>query len=252
MGFARIPALAFAVVWLQGQAPEAKYPEWPRRIEFSGQTWIVKTSGEKTTGPGGNRFSDGKENVWVDDAGRLHLRITRKDGKWLCAEVVSLKSFGYGRYVFRSSSRVDLLDPNVVLGLFTWSDAPAHAHREIDIEFARWGKAGDPTNAQFVVQPFQRPGNLKRYAANLADREKATHAFEWREDKVLFTSFYGHSAEPAKPGDVILAHTYAGKDVPRHGDENVRLNLWLSEPAGPSDGKEAEAVIDEFKFVLPR
>ena len=44
------------------------------------------------------------------------------------------------------------LDPNVVLGLFTWSDDPAYDHRELDIELARWGNPLAP-NGQFRLQP---------------------------------------------------------------------------------------------------
>jgi hypothetical protein len=50
--------------------------------------------------------------------------------------------------------RVDKLDPNMVLGLFTYDSDPAFNNREIDIEASRLGNAADPTNAQFVVQPY--------------------------------------------------------------------------------------------------
>ncbi len=33
-------------------------------------------------GPGPNVFSDSPENVWVDAAGQLHMRITARDGQW--------------------------------------------------------------------------------------------------------------------------------------------------------------------------
>jgi hypothetical protein len=41
--------------------------------------------------------------------------------------------------VFTIDSRVDLLDRNIVLGLFTWDTyAPQYNYREIDFEFSRW------------------------------------------------------------------------------------------------------------------
>src|SRR5437870_9597705 len=58
-------------------------------------------------------------------------------------------SFGFGTYRFRLDSPVDDIDPNAVVGLFTWSDRPDFNHREIDIEISRWGEPGNP-NAQFV------------------------------------------------------------------------------------------------------
>ena len=46
--------------------------------------------------------------------------------------------------------------PALVLGLFTWEDhSDVPSNRELDFEFARWGRASDPTNAQFVVQPYK-------------------------------------------------------------------------------------------------
>jgi hypothetical protein len=55
------------------------------------------------------------------------------------------------------------LDPNVVLGLFTYDDSPDQTHREIDVEFARWGAtpAQDGSNAQWVVQPYGGSDHLQ-------------------------------------------------------------------------------------------
>src|ERR1051325_11835524 len=120
----------------------------PPSIVWSGHTWQVKSSQSKV-GPGPNFFSASAENVSVDAEGRLHLRITYRNGRWHCAEIISTESFGYGTYSFAIASPVDALDPSVVLGLFTWSDKAAYNHREIDIEFGRWGNASDTTNAQY-------------------------------------------------------------------------------------------------------
>jgi hypothetical protein len=115
--------------------------EWAPRpdthvIAFSGYDWLVKASENKAVGPGPNFFSG--QNVWVRD-GELHLQISERDGRWYSAEIVSAASFGFGTYRFTLRSDVVDLDPNVVLGLFTWSDDAAFSHREIDIEISRWG-----------------------------------------------------------------------------------------------------------------
>jgi hypothetical protein len=133
-----------------------------RTISFSGYDWTVKSRGEPA-GPGPNLFSDSEENVFVDRDGRLHLVINQKAGRWRCAEVVSARSFGFGTYRFTIDSGIDGLDPNAVLGLFTWSDAAEYHNRELDVEISRWG---DPAsaNAQFVVQPYTRKSNIVRFA----------------------------------------------------------------------------------------
>ena len=80
-----------------------------RVISFSGYEWAVAKA-PKNQGAGPFLYSDSKENVWLDKDGKLHLRITYRDGKWYCAKVTLMKSYSYGRYVFQIDSRVDNFD----------------------------------------------------------------------------------------------------------------------------------------------
>ncbi|MCA1677257.1 MAG: hypothetical protein LC799_35460 [Actinobacteria bacterium] len=208
-------------------------------ISFSGYSWAVKSSTEPV-GPGPNVFSDAAENVWVDAAGQLHLRTTYRDGRWRSAEVILDRSLGYGQYTFNLASPVGNLDPNVVLGLFTWNDDPAYNHREIDVEFARWGNASEPTNAQYVVQPYNRAGNLKRFVQPLT--APSVHAFAWARKSVDFAS-------TAAAGQTIASWRYTGPDVPRSGGERVHINLWLYRGTPPVDGAESEVVVSGFTFT---
>jgi hypothetical protein len=218
-----------SVVPLQGQPL--------RRIRFSGLDWWVKSSADRV-GPGPNRFSDSAQNVSVDDAGRLHLRIVRDhDNTWTCAEIVSERSFGYGTYRFRIG-QVGGMDVNAVLGLFTWSDVPSYHHREIDVEISRWSDAGKP-NAQFVVQPYQIAGNLFRFevGGSLTD---SVHEFSWLEESVRFES---------RASGALLGHAVVAHGVPQPANENVRINLWLNRGVPPSDRRPLEVVIQSFEFV---
>jgi len=211
----------------------------PRTVEFSGYTWQVKSS-DDAVGPGPNYFSDSADNVWVDDRGQLHLRITYSDGRWYCAEVINTQSLGFGRYSFALGSPVSQFDPDVVLGLFTWSDDPAFNNREIDIEFSRWANPRNRTNAQFVVQPYQRAGHRRRIS--LRSLVSSTHSFDWRRTAVSFAST---SAVPS-------TWTYADLDVPEPGSENVRMNLWLYRGASPLNDQSVEVVVKSFKFKPAR
>ena len=228
--------LAAALALATAGSPAASRPTPVRTVEFSGYTWQVKSS-TGLVGPGPNLFSDSAGNVWVDALGRLHLKLTYSKGRWRCAEVINTQSLGRGRYSFALDSRVDALDRNVVLGLFTWSDDPAYANRELDIEFSRWGNAGDPTNGQYVVQPYDHPGNLQRITQPAA--AASTHSFDWQPGSVAFGS---STAAPS-------TWTYAGPDVPPPGGEHVRMNLWLYRGAAPSDGKSVEVVVRRFSFT---
>ncbi len=210
-----------------------------RSISFAGSSWAVKSSAG-LVGPGPNVFSNSPENVWVDAAGQLHLRITYRNGQWLSAEVVLDHSLGYGTYQFNLASPTGQLDPNVVLGLFTWSDTAAYNHREIDVELARWGDPTATTNAQYVVQPYSRAGNLVRFAQP-AD-PTTSHQFTWGPKAVSFLSTTG-------AGATIASWKYTGRDVPRSGDERTHINLWLNGGAPPTDGNEVEVVLSGFTFT---
>lgn len=211
-----------------------------RTLTFSGHEWWIKSS-RGPVGPGPNVFSE--DNVELDDAGRLHLRIVRRNGRWTCAEVVSRRSFGYGTYRFHVQSTEDL-DPRIVLGLFTWdTEAAAHHHREIDIEISRWG---DPTNqnGQCVVQPYTRPGNIVRFEMPAG---RAIHEFSWAPQRVSCASRLVRSGS-TEDGALVHRHTFTA-GIPPAGGENARINLWLLSGQPPLSETEREVVVERFEFL---
>jgi Glycosyl hydrolases family 16 len=213
-----------------------------RTLKFSGYEWKVKKSDGRRVGPGPNYFSDGAENVAVDERGRLRLRVTERGGRWYCAEVISVDSFGYGSYRFRVESEVDCLDPSVVAGFFTWSDEAPYHHREIDVEISRWGRA-DNENGQFVVQPYQRAENITRFQIP-PGLSGVDYVFVWEPDRVSFRA-------QQVDGTVIRQHAFT-RDIPRPGGENARINLWLFAGRAPAAaGCETEVVVGQFEFTPP-
>jgi hypothetical protein len=229
-------AAAFLVFAIGAPTAAPSRPPPTRTISFSGYTWTVKSSSGKV-GPGPNYFSSSADNVQVDSVDRLHLRVTYVNGRWYCAEVVNTQSLGYGTYSFTLDSPVDALDPSVTLGLFTWSDRPQYAHRELDIEFARWGNAADPTNGQYVVQPYDSPGHLTRITQSGA--ATSTQSFTWSRSSVAFSS---PSATPS-------SWVFSGSGVPLAGGEHAHMNLWLFQGQAPTDGQEVEVVVKAFSFT---
>ena len=207
----------------------------PRYLQFDGYTWLAKSSSRKI-GPGPNLFDP--MGAWVDGAGNLHLTIRKVGGRWYSSEVINTLSLGRGTYSWTVQGDLDALDEHAVLGLFTWNDDPTDNHREIDIEFARWSYATDPTNGQWVVQPYSTTGNLMR-TTQPRGVTSSTHSFTWRSTSVDFAST---SAQP-------LRWTYSGPDVPRPGGENARMNLWQFRGQAPSDGQPIEIVITDFTYT---
>jgi hypothetical protein len=146
--------------------------------------------------------------------------------------VINTRSLGYGRYSFELGSPASDFDPNVVLGLLTWSDDPAYANREIDYEFSRWADARNRKNGQYVVMPHR--WNRQRFRQPAV--ASSTQSFDWRQNAVTFTS---SSAVPS---------TWTSRAVPPAGSEHVHMNLWLYLGAPPTNGRTAEVIVTSFKF----
>ena len=230
-------ALALVLVAATPMAATARRPapgpSGPLTVSFAGETWTVKDHNRKI-GPGPNFFS--ASNVTVVNE-KLQLEINQAGRQWTVAEVIMQGSPGYGTYTWVIETPI-ALDPNVVLGLFTWHDDPAYNHREIDIEFAKWGNGSAPTNAQYVVQPYDAQGHQYRWAQASA-LTRTTHSFTWRPDSVEFRS-------TASDGSLIESWLYDGQGIPVPGGENPRINLWLFRGAAPTDGQPVRVVIESF------
>ena len=217
-----------------------------KTLWFSGQSWTVRPNG--VGGPNMNTWCE--NNVFVDAAGDLHLRITKgKGNKWCSAEIVSDARYLYGTFQFQLKSRVDLLDRNVVLGLFTYptADAGVDGTNEIDIEFARWGDANaDKLNyTAWPAQPSLRPtGNTFPLALTAT---ASTHRFIWQPSYIRYQSTQGHYDDNREP---IADWTFAPADYSSRISQvaqPVHMNLWLYAP--PSDRKEVEVVISQFRHT---
>ena len=234
---AAIWALAVFAAALAGCGSGGTHSSPFRTVEFSGYTWRVRSNPTIARGPGPNYFSNSTDNVSVDGNGRLHLRLTHSHGRWYCAEVITLRSFGYGRYTFELQSPVGpALDVSEVVGQFTWDLNPAYHNREIDIEFARFGGVRDSGNGDFVVQPYFHNGNRQKILQSTV--VPSTHWFDWRPGVVTFG---GTTGTPS-------GWTYSGPDVPPIGQEHVRINLWLFHGHPPTNHQPFELVMKRFAF----
>lgn len=205
-------------------------------MDFSGLTWTVKASTTKV-GPGPNRFS--AANVTVDDAG-LHLAIARSQtaqASWTCAEVIAQGTFGYGTYRWTLASDVTRLDGNAVLGMFTWSAEPRAAHREIDIEFARWGDPGVTRTGSFTLQATVPPTS-RAFALPRANR--SIHTLTWSPGRV--------AASSATPGGVPVTWSVTDAAVPEPGgDVAPRINLWLFRGLAPATPQQV--TVEAFAYT---
>jgi uncharacterized repeat protein (TIGR02543 family) len=219
------------------------YPSGPVSVNFSNYTWGIKTTGSVA----GDQFDPGP-NFWSNDPSvvnvapdGLHLKINQIDGMWQCGEVYLTQSLGYGTYTVQVASPLDQLDQNTVAApLFIY----ATPTQELDNEYSGpGGLVPSPYNAQFVVQPYNIPGNIVYYTQPATSQ--FTTQMEWQPDHVTFTAWNGWSSTPSQ-GDIIYQWTYTGSYIPPQGQERVHINLWLLNGNAPVKGEGDEMVIHSF------
>jgi uncharacterized protein (TIGR03437 family) len=204
-----------------------------KTVVWGGEVFEIKES-PVPVDPGRNLFR--AENVFLDSRGDLHLRLTKaSDRRWQAGEILSRRILGRGRYVFYVETPADQLPPNATLGLYTFGLDPTMSHREIDIELGRFGNP-NAMNAQFVIQPFTNPNNIRRF--NLPAGQRSVLSFDWQKDRVVFKAM-------TVAGVTIQEWTYPNA-VLQLADERLRFNLWSVFPS--SDDPDAEAVISKFEF----
>lgn len=212
-------------------------------ISFSGYNWKVKNSTATKIGPGPNFWSS--RNVWVDTAGHLHLRLVKWRNKWFCAEVQSVDSFAMGTWQWKMEGTVDLLDKNVVLGLFNYSGNDGFD--EMDIEFARWGNAANP-NLNYTVWPAQSGFANFSYAENFTlNGTYTTHRFTRSSTAVIFQSMHGFHDD-----ETNLFATATCTSPPKSISQRKMpafMNLWMFQGRPPSDAQAVEIIVHEFRYI---
>jgi len=212
------------------------------QISWKGYTWEVKNG--SGMGPGPNAWSNA--NVWVDSDGYLHLKISKVNGTWYCAELGTTQALGFGTYQWQVDCKLDALDPNVVLGLFHY--AGPDGTREIDIEYSRWGNGSwDP--GSFTVYPETTPGTLKSttFPMNLTGTY-TTSRYIWSSTGVNYAALTGFQAIGGVANPIFTWNytpTSPAVFIPQTAMP-LRMNLWLVKGNAPQNGAEVEAIIRDF------
>lgn len=198
-------------------------------IQFGGYPWKLREAGRQQGGQ--MNFYD-PANVRVDQAGFLHLRVTRREEEWLCSEVTLSRSLGYGtyRFVVRDISR---LEPAAVF--------IAGPSAKMAIELSRWGRSEDK-NAQYVITPYSLPANTFRFAAPSGT---LTHWLEWKPDRITFRTVPGLSS---RISGAIAEHSFSS-GVQAPGNEGVSLNLYVTVDSHVPLKHPFEVIVERFEFL---
>lgn len=213
-------------------------------LSFSGYTWIRRNS-PYIGGPGNNCFDPAQ--VVVDGEGHLHLHLGASSSS--CGSELRLnQSFGYGQYRIHTIGRVDTLDPQAILGIFTWDPDSKPAHTEMDIELGRWGVASDPLNAQFVLQPWGDPGNRRRFTISLSDSQnELTYYMKWYPASLEISVYHGHHFGVPPESDLIQRESFT-TGVPAPTQERFHFNLWRLCGNTCSLSQDQEVIVTDFSY----
>ncbi|MFP4646525.1 MAG: glycoside hydrolase family 16 protein [Candidatus Acetothermia bacterium] len=216
--------------------------ESERTVDFAGYQWQTKHSPRYPVGPGPNYWSESRRNVWVDEAGSLHLRIVKRRDTWHCAEVFLENPLGFGEYVFEMECPTGELRGPVVVGLFNYlSD-----REEIDIEIMENQDRSEPA-VYFVVQPHQKSGHVHRTPLNCAG-EWIRLSFDWNQNRVSFRGERFTEDDSGLNPEQFAEWSFSGPDLPTE-DLTTHINLWLREGSSPEAGREPEIVLRDFSFT---
>lgn len=165
-----------------------------KTITFSNMKWHVR---EGYGAPGPNFWSS--DNVWVDQKGWLHLKVTYKKNAWINSGISTETRLGFGHYWLYMIGRLDKLDPNITLALFNYptQDIGPDKTNEIDIEFGQKGHS-EPfsPNTAYIVWPNSQEKGRSMMTFHLDyTGEYTTQGFIWSQRKVQFFSGEGHSPD---------------------------------------------------------
>jgi len=228
--------VALAVV--NGEGPAPVLPP-PKTLNFSGYEWIA------STGPifrAGSRDFFDPANVWTDERGALHLRISGSTGTWAAAEVKLTRSLGYGTYRFEVRD-VTHLEPSAILALVTWDGVGTESNRrELDVELGRWGYI-DNDNAHYVVQPYYVPANIVRFRVPSGT---FTHSFRWEPGQVTFSTTAGSANSSSTR--LINQHVF-NSGVPSPDRQTVRISLYVFYRGQIPLKSGNEVIIDKFEYL---
>lgn len=204
-------------------------------VSWQGYQWVPRTAPGNPGAP--QQWS--ADNISIDNAGRLHLQVTRdKKGRYTQAELDSVRNgWGYGTYRWHVDTDVTTLAPEYVLGLFTYGKDAAYGHREIDIEASGWGST--PITWDYTTWANGHDAVARTPAAT----GPSTQQFDWEPGLLTWTSWDAN-------GDVIAYATATGADVPVPYDESVGINLWLCGcQSGWDQTPATEVVLSSFSFT---
>jgi hypothetical protein len=202
----RFLVTALAVLALVAPAPVASAVERSDRVlNWSGYRWLVRQT-TTPADPGHNLWGDSRWNAGTLRDGSLRLNIS----KGRAVELIGPPT-GYGSYRWVVRTDVRTVDPFRVIAFFVRGTGG-----EQDIEFSRWGEAGQPLVGSWVT--WRRRTRLAFDQFAVPGPPPYTVTIDWRPRRTHFRVRDGSGATLL---DLRYATARAGLHVA------PRLSYWV-------------------------
>ncbi len=182
----------------------------------------------------------------------MHLKLSYSSTNgWTSAELYSVKTFQYGTFRWFVEGAVDQLDPNVVLGLFTYKGPDGT--NEIDIEFAKWGQTISGVSNLFYTTYPSALGIAQPVSVGTLltlDGTYTTNQFNWTSSQVA-SQIQGGFISGSQTKNLIYSYTTPSNfssAIPTAAAP-IHMNLWSFQGQPPLNGQEVEIIIHDFKYT---
>lgn len=232
----------------------------PDTLMYGGIRWIAKNSSERSE-PGNILYSGKPTEIYVDELGKLHLKINRRDGYWYGVDIAADTSLGYGTYAIFTETKFDELGQNIQFefGITPDADFDSYTLPILAIQFTRIQEQYISPLRYIVANVEQnliRERKEKVFRPDEPYRMQglfSTHAITWKKRSCEFASYHDHGL----PTPYLAAlwdfsgSPSTGLNVPEWTPSSVlRLRLWcLGSPLGD---KPVEIVIKKIVFIAAK
>jgi hypothetical protein len=197
------------------------------RLLWSGIHWRVISQVENST--------------WVDDQGRLHMRLQKIGDTWYCTTLESPYTVKYGKFIWNISSPSLNLERNTSIGMFTYGD---DSH-EIDIEINQW--PGRDEHLWFTNQP----GSIDDYPSNIyyniysdspyLDETNITYIIDWEPTYINYSAINSE-------GSIISDWNYTNESGVPHIESTICQYFGTVANFTPRSEQTKEVVFNSFQY----
>jgi hypothetical protein len=217
-------------------APSTQSQQTPGKVDFSGFEWEAYREPRDNFGV---LYPNSPTNVWTDQKGWLHLRITKEQAGWTGAEIYLTRSLGYGTYSFLMHELPEL-EPATVLSMLSWDPLDAgQFHRSFDLRLGQFGDAAIK-NAQYSILPFDIPGNVYRFTV---PKGAFTHSIHWERGRLSF-----ETRETGERSRAVAEHAFTS-GIPTPGSERIHIKLFAYGDSQIPQKNGVEVIIEKFVYL---